>query len=98
MGMVDEDGQYNLALFSEAVVDAENEYRKQGKNISELYNPNSKDYIGHLILKYRSSPSQLLKKLGTDRKTQFTPPEGVKETRKENESANDYLKRIGAGG
>ena len=89
-GVPDPQGPYAKSLFINALRDREEEFRKAGKDISELYNPNSKDYFGHEIFRFVAPAKEQFER--SMRFEGFKNPT-VKETRQEGESAADYLKR-----
>ena len=92
-GQPDPQGPYNMSLFTNALIDAEEKMRKEGKDASELYNPNSKDFFGNQILKYKATPQEIFQRQMNFQG--FKAPDNVKEARLENESAEEYLKRVG---
>lgn len=95
-GQPDPQGNYSLSLFQNALIEAEEKMRADGKDVNMLYDPTSKDYFGHQILKYKSSPQEIFQR--TIDFKEFKMPSGVKEVRGKNETAADYLKRINKGG
>lgn len=51
--------QKNLADFTASLQQRENEYRKEGKSVADLYNPKSPDYFGNELVKYKKQPKQV---------------------------------------
>lgn len=98
-GVSDPDGERSMATFQVALQAAENQLRKEGKPISSLYDPSSKDYFGNQVGKYLKTPQEIFAAMA-GRAAPSTPPESVapggnEKRRKQGESAADYLKRIG---
>ena len=61
-GSKDPDGESNMASFVVALQEREAQFRKENKNVSDLYNPNSKDYFGNEVNKYQLTPQQINQK------------------------------------
>lgn len=61
-GMKDPDGEMNMASFVVALQEKEAQMRKDGKPVTDLYNPNSKDYFGNEVGNYQLTPMQIMQK------------------------------------
>ncbi len=106
--MTDADSEYNKAQFQVALQQKEAQFRQEGKPLNSLYDPNSPDYFGYEIDKYKLSPQQVLeKKAGILKKVpitsqgQTTDAAGgagttpAAKTRQPKETPEAYLKRMG---
>lgn len=103
-GQYDVRGEEKLAQMHADYAQAKQKLRESGGNVSDLTNPNSKDYFGNNLSKYQTSMSDQLQVMHQDRtdkalglKPTNANPDGTpaKQARQPNESAADYLKRIG---
>lgn len=56
----DPEGQVQMAKFQILVQQKEADQRKANKPMSDLYNPNSKDFVGNLIEQFRKSQQQIM--------------------------------------
>jgi hypothetical protein len=56
----DQLGHENFARFMNDVQHTKDEWAKQNKPMSELYNPDSPNYLGNLIKKHRLTPEQVV--------------------------------------
>jgi len=61
LGIQDPDGEYNMMMYTNALMQKEAEYRAANKPISDLYNPNSKEFFGNQLVQYQKSPQEILK-------------------------------------
>lgn len=103
-GQYDLLGEQKLSQFMADYTDAKKAVGTQGGNASDLVNPNSPLYFGKRLENYQTSMEDQLNHQAEDRSnkalglrpTGNNPnPTPVKGARKPNESASDYLKRIG---
>lgn len=103
-GQYDLLGEQKLAQFTSDFAEAKQKMRDSGGNVSDLTNPNSKDYFGNNLSKYQTSMDQQLshmsqdrtnKALGLSHDSNEAPAVLDKKVRQPNESAADYLKRVG---
>jgi hypothetical protein len=88
-------GHQNLSKFSNDLLDRETQLKKEGKDVKELYNPNSKEYFGHQINKYKLQAADIVGSFNAQFDTSISSPELQSTKRKPGESINDYLKRTG---
>jgi hypothetical protein len=63
MGLQDPQGEYNLSRFRAFVNEKLNEAKKAGKSGDELFNPNSKEYVGQHINQFVRSPQEVIKSM-----------------------------------
>lgn len=106
----DPNGPYRLSQFNNWL-HGEEERRRQAKEpLDPLYDPNSNEYAGKQLTRFKGSMNDILKAQADQRAGRFEPPALVKTAigttasptpapnpenkRKANESAADYLKRI----
>lgn len=106
MGLQDPEGEYNMMQYTNALHDKEEEFKKEKKPVGSLYDPNSPDYFGKEINKYKKTPDQIMKSLAgqvnqgsqiepsQDGQPAAPPVQGDKR-RIQGESPAAYLKRIG---
>jgi len=111
-GIKDPDGDESLLMFQRFAYEKIDETRKAGKPLSELFNPNSSEYLGQHIQSYQRTPQEIMK--AQMRQLQSTRPQTLTRTmqnpsplnpsatspkpaRKAGESIADYLQRIKLG-
>jgi hypothetical protein len=61
MGMVDPDGQENLAKFTSFMLSEIEAAKKAGKPVRDLLDANSPSYLGKAIANYQKTPQQIMK-------------------------------------
>lgn len=98
-------GEQKLAQFHADFAQAKDKLKSSGGAISELTNPNSKNYFGNNLDRYQTSMQDQLTHQSMDRSNKAlglrsdgnneAPGNIDKKARKQSESAADYLKRIG---
>jgi hypothetical protein len=93
LGIKDPDGEENLARFTMYYQQKKQEFRKAGKSISGLLNPDSPDYIGKDLTTFVKTPQEIMQTMTQNMKTQAQPTDPSK-ARQQGESPADYLKRI----
>lgn len=59
LGIQDPKGEEQYSKFLNAVLTKEAAWKREGKDISELYNPEGKDYVGKLIPIYKRSSTEI---------------------------------------
>lgn len=80
LGIADPDGEFNMAQFQVGLQHAEEEQRKAGKPIGDLYDPSSKDSFYSKLGKYQLTPQQILEKMAggnTADMVEVVSPDGV---------------------
>lgn len=86
-----EDKYYQFFALSQQTID---QYRKQGKPITNLFDPKHPDYLGNMIPQFKRSPNEqvqdLVKRYGGDARSKVSVPR----QRKEKESPDAFLKDI----
>lgn len=92
-GMPDPQGAYNLSLYTNALMDAEQKVVKEGKDPSVIYDPTSKDYFGNQIFKFQSTPQERFQR--QIKFIELSSPGGTQGSTKPKESAEDLIKRLG---
>ncbi len=70
MGMVDPDGQENMAKFNSYVIGEIEAQKRSGKPVRELLDANSPNYLGKAITNYKKTPQQIMKSTVERMKTQ----------------------------
>lgn len=105
LGMADPRGEELLSAFMADLQEAEQQFRKEGKNTADLYNPRSRDYFGNSLDKYRRTQKDIMqetiqemRRVNNSKEIDFTRPKTVANPRREGESIDDYLKRSRGGG
>lgn len=105
LGMADPRGEELLSAFMADLQQAEDEFRKEGKNPADLYNPRSRDYFGNSLDKYRRTQKDIMqetiqemRRVNNSKEIDFTRPKTVANPRRQGESIDDYLKRSRGGG
>lgn len=99
-GMSDPKGEAALAQFRQDLQEQEAQFRKEGKPLSDLYNPHSKDYFGLQADRYKRSQKDIMRdtvqemrRASTKNQVDFKPKQEALVPRKEGESPADWLKR-----
>lgn len=97
MGGADYFGESGLSDFMTALQQKEEEFKKENKPLSGLYDPTSKDYFGHEAVKYMTAPQDLLKKKAGFTKDSALPPNDPanQKLRQPGELPDAFLKRQG---
>ena len=95
MGIADPEGDQQFYAFMSTFQQSLADGQKEGKSLSQMLNPQSKDYVGWTIDKYARNSQQRMNAAANIIK-QNAQPAGIKaEPRKQGESPADYLKRTG---
>lgn len=92
IGLQDPAGEENLQRFTSWFIGEYAKQRAAGKSPQQLLSPDSSDYLGTRLQSYVKSPQQIMQSV-LQSATQAPAANAV--PRKEGESADDYLKRIG---
>jgi hypothetical protein len=99
-GMSDPKGEYNLSQFMVDLQQQEAAFRKEGKNVADLYNPHSKDYYGLQADKFirdqmtvMKDNLQYMRKASIKDNVDFNKKEEVSMPKKPGEIPDDWLKR-----
>lgn len=105
LGIRDPEGEQRFLAYQQFVFEQMSEYRKEGKPISNLLNPSSKEYIGNYVSQYSGSLQDIMKAnvraMNPSNSNTLTgtvngnPPKKII-PRNPGESAKDYLDRIKA--
>lgn len=101
MGIPDPKGQEHLAMFQQLVFEAVDAKQKANEDVSVLFNPTSKEYLGNIIEQFKRSPQEIMRdqmRLMTGRSRADEPSDtaqtGEAQKRRPGESAMDYMKRL----
>lgn len=104
LGIKDPEGDENMLMFQIFAYDQIEQYRKEGKPIRDLLNPDSKDYLGNYISNYRRTLQEIMRAqmrslLPTPGRTlqkrlDANSDEPVRRRRKPGESVADYMKYL----
>lgn len=92
MGFPDPEGVRQLNAFRLRFNEEYKKGKEKGLSDTELLSPNSKNYLGNLLPEYTRSIQEKIQSMTAGFKAQ---PKPGAEPRKPNESAAEYLKRIG---
>lgn len=92
LGIRDPVGEENLQRFTSWFLEEYAKQRTAGKSAQQLLNPQSPDYLGRQISAYVRTPQEIMQ--DTIQSATGAPATSAP-ARKSNESADDYLKRIG---
>lgn len=108
VGKNDVDGDMNYAKFVHLVSEKEQQRRKEGKPVEDLYNPTHPDFIGAYAVQFQRSVKQQMNDYsrymrrppsgGQDLLAPVSgtpPPKKTKPPREAGESIKDYNKRVG---
>lgn len=90
---VDTQGAQNFYKFQQAALSYIDTKTRAGANVLDLYNPDSKDYVGKLIPLYTRTPQQQQEDVAKAMGMSGSKP--VATPRQPGESPADYLKRTG---
>lgn len=90
MGIKDAQGEEQMARFQSEFIKKFQDGKGKGKSVDDMLNPDSPDYLGNLITKYKKSPSEIMQGNMKALQPKVIDPAIA---RKPNESAADYLKR-----
>jgi soluble lytic murein transglycosylase-like protein len=88
---IDTEGARKFYLFQQAVLATIDRKTKKGVDILDLFDPNSKEYLGNMIPQYQRDINQQMK----DMSAAYKGPAKTALPRQPGESAADYLARTG---
>lgn len=63
-GVPDPKGEEQYSKFLNAAIAKEQQWKKEGKDIAPLYNPESLDYLGKMIPAFKRSPTEIFDEVG----------------------------------
>jgi len=89
----DPDGSTSFQAFTSFFLNEYDRLIREGKTPEQLTDPNSKDYLGKEIFKYKKTPMEIIRSRVRGFMQKSNAPAAV--PKNEDESAADYLKRIG---
>ncbi len=95
MGIADPEGDQQFYSFMSTFQQSITDGQKEGKSLSQMLNPQSKDYVGWTIDKYARNSQQRMNAAANIIKQNAQPVGAKAEPRKQGESPADYLKRTG---
>lgn len=97
MGGADYYGEVGLATFMAQLKSQEEQFQKDGKPVSSLYDPTSKDWFGHQATKFMPGPQEVLKKKAgfTKDNTPLNVDQLNTKIRQPGETPDAFLKRQG---
>lgn len=95
-GVKDPDGEERLNMFMNALMDREDEIRKEGKDPGVLYDPKSKDYFGNRVFEYKRDFREIMNSQ-KDRQKVENPPLNPEEREKPEDMLKDILKDLDLG-
>lgn len=95
-GVKDPDGEERLNMFMNALMDREDELRKEGKDPGVLYDPKSKDYFGNRVFEYKRDFREIMNSQ-KERQQVENPPLNPEEREKPEDMLKDILKDLDLG-
>ena len=95
MGIADPEGDQQFYAFMSTFQQSISDGQKEGKSMSQMLNPQSKDYVGWTIDKYARNSKERTQAAANIIKQSAQPSGAKTEPRKPGESPIDYLKRTG---
>lgn len=97
LGVTDPEGDKQYYNFTQEFQQTVKDKAKNGVALSELLDPNSREYLGSLVTKYKRSPQDRMKATADMVRQSASAAQPSKMPRQPNETPDQYLARVNGG-